>query len=545
MNRVILLLLLMALPLMGWSQFKKIPQGTSPKKVVDFSTMEFNFPESFLKSPEQGTKSSNSFQFQTLDLAGLPSSPYLKRIVDTKTGLPILIEAWKGEYTPAARGDNADQQLAFGFLGELSTTMGMRSAEEEFRLTVEKGDPLGQKHLRFEQTWNDIPVYGGDIWIHIKEEKIVFNGRYVPTPSNVALTPRVQAEEALEIVQSDLSKHAEIVTLSPAMLQFVGGESHREKLMIYPAPDGEGFHLAWEIEMVPHVGDRWKYFVDAQTGAVLHKHQMLCKLHAFPLEEVPFSRAPLLEFEKTAPTTFEIPSFSFDVVTSQDINGVDLNGVNRTLKGFQAGSEFLMVDISRPMFDANASNLPNEPIGAIWTLDAFNTSPSPDFQGDFQNDHIRSQSATYNNPNGISAHYNASVSYEYFLNTFNRNSINGKGGTVISLINVADTDGQGLDNAFWNGAAMFYGSGQQAFSPLAGSLDVGGHEMSHGVVQETANLEYMDESGALNESFADIFGVMIDRDDWKLGEDVVNPNFFPSGALRDMENPNNGGYQAR
>lgn len=65
--------------------------------------------------------------------------------------------------------------------------------------------------------------------------------------------------------------------------------------------------------------------------------------------------------------------------------------------------------------------------------------------------------------------------------------------------------------------------------------------MSHGVIQNTANLEYMTQSGALNESYADVFGAMIDRDDWQLGEDVVNTSAFPSGALRDLSNPHNGG----
>ena len=82
-----------------------------------------------------------------------------------------------------------------------------------------------------------------------------------------------------------------------------------------------------------------------------------------------------------------------------------------------------------------------------------------------------------------------------------------------------------MDNAFWNGYEMFYGNGIEAFnSPLAKALDVAGHEMSHGVIQNTANLEYISQSGALNESFADIFGAMIDRDDWKMGEDELISN---------------------
>ena len=94
-----------------------------------------------------------------------------------------------------------------------------------------------------------------------------------------------------------------------------------------------------------------------------------------------------------------------------------------------------------------------------------------------------------------------------------------------------------MDNAFWNGEFMGYGNGNQGFKPLAGALDVAGHEMTHGVIENTARLEYRNQSGALNESFADIFATLIDRDDWTLGEDVVKSNVFPSGALRSLENP--------
>ncbi len=98
-----------------------------------------------------------------------------------------------------------------------------------------------------------------------------------------------------------------------------------------------------------------------------------------------------------------------------------------------------------------------------------------------------------------------------------------------------------MDNAFWNGVFMAYGDGNVAFKPLAQALDVAAHEMTHGVIQHTVNLEYRGESGALNESFADVFAAMVDRDDWQLGEDVIKSlGLFPSGALRDMAHPHNG-----
>ena len=65
--------------------------------------------------------------------------------------------------------------------------------------------------------------------------------------------------------------------------------------------------------------------------------------------------------------------------------------------------------------------------------------------------------------------------------------------------------------------------------------------MTHGVISSTANLVYQDEPGALNESFADVFGVLIENEDFRLGEEVVNTRFFPSGALRNVADPNQGG----
>ncbi|MBK6822985.1 MAG: M4 family metallopeptidase [Saprospiraceae bacterium] len=223
---------------------------------------------------------------------------------------------------------------------------------------------------------------------------------------------------------------------------------------------------------------------------------------------------------------------------SEPASGKDLFDITRNFNVWKEGSTYYLVDASRGMFIPNQSKMPADPVGGILTLDARNTSPS---LSNFSVDLVRSSNNTWSDKLSISSQYNSMKAYEYFLNTFGRNSINGSGGTIVSIINVADDNGRSMDNAFWNGEAMFYGNGDAFFTKLAKSLDVGGHEMSHGVVQNTANLKYENESGALNESFADIFGAMIDRDDWKMGEDVVIKSFFPSGALRDLSNPHNGG----
>ena len=79
-------------------------------------------------------------------------------------------------------------------------------------------------------------------------------------------------------------------------------------------------------------------------------------------------------------------------------------------------------------------------------------------------------------------------------------------------------------NAFWDGLQMVYGDGFTA-------KDVVAHELSHAVTEYSANLEYRWQSGALNESFSDIFGSMVDRDDWLVGEDL------PNGPIRNMADP--------
>ncbi len=289
-------------------------------------------------------------------------------------------------------------------------------------------------------------------------------------------------------------------------------------LVIYPFKNT--FYLAYHATIYKNLVERWEYFIDAQTGEMLNKYPSICKLHNHTKNNNGCDKIvdELLDGKATA-------------------NAQDLFNTNRLINTYEVSGKFYMIDGSRDMFSSSPANLPDDPEGVIWTIDAFNTSPQ---RNNFNYDHVTSSNNIWNNKTAVSAHYNGGKAFEYYRTTHNRKSINGNGGNIISMINVADDDGTSMGNAYWNGAAMFYGNGDSAFLPLARGLDVAGHEMTHGVVQGTANLEYEGESGALNESFADIFGVMIDREDWKIGEDVVKVGAFPSGALRSMEDPHNG-----
>ncbi|NNE25599.1 MAG: T9SS type A sorting domain-containing protein, partial [Saprospiraceae bacterium] len=219
-------------------------------------------------------------------------------------------------------------------------------------------------------------------------------------------------------------------------------------------------------------------------------------------------------------------------------NAGDLFGLSQTINTYEVGNNFFLIDGSRDMFNLSFSDLPDEPVGVIWTIDLNNTSPVNE---NASYTHVVSSNNSWtSSPEAVSAHFNAGRAYDYFKETFNRESISGDGQNIISFVNVAQENGSSMGNAFWNGLGIYYGNGDNDFFSLGRGLDVAGHEMSHGVVQATANLEYFGESGAMNESFADIFGAMIDRDDWLIGEDVVRTTAFPSGALRNMMDPHNG-----
>ncbi|MFI6641289.1 M4 family metallopeptidase [Streptomyces sp. NPDC050504] len=109
----------------------------------------------------------------------------------------------------------------------------------------------------------------------------------------------------------------------------------------------------------------------------------------------------------------------------------------------------------------------------------------------------------------VDAHWAAGEVYDFYKDRLGRDGLDGRGMTVNSLVGVTEF-GQGYVNAFWDGQKMVYGSGDEEYKPLSADLDVVGHEMTHGVVEHTANLVYAGQSGALNEAVADYFGNAID-----------------------------------
>ncbi len=383
----------------------------------------------------------------------------------------------------------------------------------EFTLREEHKDELGIQHLKFDLLFDGYPVFGSEYFVHVYPGKPTLAHGNFKQPDQ-AFNPSVTTEQAYDKAVAYLESlgiHCSTAVKGQASFIKIGLQQNTLGYL-QDAADGN-WKLVYELEVFPDIMKRWMVYVDALTGKVVKAQAAQCMLVAPGLHK----------------TCNESPSPTGAEITTPK----DLFDINRTLNVWREGSSVYMIDASRPMFKASAFKL-DDPVGVIWTLDGLNsTTDNPRI------DQIRTSTNTWSKT-AVSAHYNGSVAYEYYLNTHSRNSINGKGGTIISIINITDQGGTGLDNAFWNGEAMFYGNGDVALTALPKGLDVAGHEMTHGVVQNTANLAYEGESGAINESFADVFGAMIDRNDWKIGEDVVKLSSFPSGALRDMSEPHNG-----
>ena len=149
---------------------------------------------------------------------------------------------------------------------------------------------------------------------------------------------------------------------------------------------------------------------------------------------------------------------------------------------------------------------------------------------------VRSEGeAPTGDPAADEAYLHSGTTYDFYRELFGRNSLDDRGLSLLSSVHF----GEGFANAFWNGEQMLYGDGDGAiFLRFTRALDVVGHELTHGVVQYECNLEYHDEPGALNEHFADVFGILVKQwrsgqtaaqADWLVGEEILGPAVHAKG----------------
>ncbi len=361
------------------------------------------------------------------------------------------------------------------------------SVPSEFSTLGTESIPLtGTTTVKFRQTFNKIPVYGSLVTVELDDANdLVGISSALGSPSSVNPVAKISPADAAKAVKAYPGHKKNLEGAVP-------------RLNYYFDASASKWRLVFTFEDVPVVPTTkgpspvlMDYVVDANTGKVVA---------ALPRTPTAVAR----ETDKDGlgkPRAIEI----------------DVTGKVKTLNDTTLNVQTFDFKFKDP--SANPEALPGRPI-----------KNPPRFP-----------------PAAVSAHANAEAVSTFLRGVLKRNNIDNKGGPMKSSINCVDasesSDGKEWINAFWNGQQMVYGQRHDGagFLSMSVALDVVGHEMFHGVTDMTSRLEYALQPGALNESYSDIFGIIITNFakpktstwDWELGAGL-QANGDP---FRDMSNP--------
>lgn len=390
----------------------------------------------------------------------------------------------------------------------------------QFIVTKVETDDLSIEHYHLTQILHGIEVLDGDFKLHVyPDHRLVAHGYVQPIDQNFT-TPRSNVDNLDQILNKFFEEKG--IKIETSFHDFLDNGIQFSKEYFWKHPERKTWYLIRLVRVIPNQAEHWELYVDTQNGEVIKSLRNICNLYYTNESHKDHSKCKTINTEE-----YPGPEMGF---------GFDLFNQRRDFGIWREGNIYYMIDASKPMFNLANSRLPNNGVGVIITLDARNSGANSN-----RIEFISNNSNSWTSSVAVSAHYNAGIAHDYFRSTFGRNSISNNGDNIVSVVNVTEENGLAMDNAFWNGKAIYYGNGNKAFSSLPKALDVAGHELTHGVIQNAANLIYENEPGAINESMADIFGVMMDRNDWTVGEEVVLNSHFPSGAMRSLLDPHNGG----
>jgi Zn-dependent metalloprotease len=351
-------------------------------------------------------------------------------------------------------------------------------------------DRDGTADVRFDRRYKGLPVYGGDIVVHLRPD-----GSYAsldpatPAVGAVSTTPSVVASRAAAVSRSRLQGKVTSVSAPRLAIQAAGRSAA----------------LVWETVVsgvrADQTPSRLHVLVDARKGQVVGTRDEISSF-------LPAGRA-----NAALPAATALTAGTGNSIYSGTVP-IDLT---------VSGSTWSMRDPSHGNNTATNLNHATSGTGTIFS----NTT------GTFGN-------GTNGDPAsaGVDAYYGAARTFDYFKNVHGRNGIFGNGAGVPSRTHY----GNAYVNAFWDGSQMTYGDGSGNARPLT-ELDVAGHEMSHGVSGELVGWGENGETGGMNEGTSDIFGSMVefyaanakDTPDYTMGELInINGNNTP---LRYMYNP--------
>ena len=401
-----------------------------------------------------------------------------------RSTLPNYIEWRKGAELPA---DQVDQLLRKVYqLGENGW----------LKESGRSNDKLGFSHYRYQQMLGQIPVEGGQLNLHLKGDHLAAVNGDVFALQQAFQNPTISEAQALQNALDKVNA-AQYRWEDAAETRFLRAETENPMATWYPlgklvmAPAGgeyasQNYRLAWKFDIYAiRPLYRAYVYVDAQTGEVILEQNRIHTADVLGSAVTAYSGTQAM-------TADQLSANSYRLRETGRGNGIQTFNMST---GTNYGNSTDFTDANNIWNNINA-----------------------------QQDEVATD-----------AHWGAEKTYDFFWTAFGRNSIDGNGFQLKSYVHYD----QSYNNAFWDGNRMTYGDGNGTlFTPLT-AIDVTGHEISHGLTEFTANLVYSYESGALNESFSDIFGSAIEHYarpsqwSWKIGEDMT-----PSGnGIRNMQNP--------
>ena len=406
---------------------------------------------------------------------------------------------------------SAPDAAALRFLSDNARLLGLGDTPDVVEVRT---DELGKTHVRVHQTVDGVPVWGAQSAVHLDRSGAVYawGGDVHPEANAVrSTTPALGAAAAVARAQGSLAAGTEYRTSNaPAGPD---GDTFdwapQAELVVFPA-DGV-YTLAYHVRLfveAPHPAN-WEIFVDAESGLVLDRFN---SLHTFdPALDRAEAGAPLVSPLLRPESLVEAVSMD----GAETGTGTSLFGGTLTVPTFLYQGEYYLYDVTRgpeyirTMTGSNGTSLPG-----AYVTDADNAFTA------------QSQKAA------VDAHFGAVTTFDYYKGTHGRSSYNGANANITSTVNHRSN----YNNAFWNGQQMVYGDGDGSTFIALVSLDIAAHELTHAVTSTSANLIYQNESGALNEAVSDIMAVMVDRDDYKIGELSYTPG-TSGDALRYLDNP--------
>ena len=361
---------------------------------------------------------------------------------------------------------------SLALIAEHSTIFGIGTNERPELFSIKNVDETNQI-ARITTRYHGLPVWGKEYAIAISDGLVkTVAGQFTAINSELDLSYKLSDSDLNEITTSYIKEHG-------PLLRIIAITNQKEGVLL----QGNMPIHAFRLEVETNARKSWVLHISPSTKKVI----------------------------KALPQFFTLSTPS---------SGRDLLGNTISFSSTATGNLYRMKDSS---FPNNVYAIVNDISETNCDADGVGGEHAP-------------KAVTSSNPNSgweqaaVSAIANVKKTHDYYLSVHGRNSYDNQGAKLISEVNYPCNDY--ADNAWWWRNTMGYGIGR-VNNNWAISLDVAGHEMTHGVIQHSSNLEYQDESGALNESFADIFGVMIERENWIIGERLNNDGTY----FRSLANP--------